>query len=58
MDPNKTLQDMRDLAEELLFGGPSGHKLEDLADLLAEATINLDEWLSKGGFLPDDWEEE
>lgn len=45
MDPNATLVRIRELIND-----------GDSADvLLIEAFNNLDEWLSKGGFLPNDW---
>ena len=46
MDPNAALAKVR----ELIGDG-------DSADvLLVDAFEALDEWLSKGGFLPSDWE--
>lgn len=45
MDPNAALQKVRELIND-----------GDSADvLLVEAFEALDDWLSKGGFLPDDW---
>lgn len=48
MDPNKTLRDLR-LALDLK-PAPSTSRF------LAEQFTALDEWLTKGGFLPTDWE--
>jgi hypothetical protein len=48
MDPNATLEQIRVL---LVFGDN-----EAVADELAELVSSLDEWLSKGGFLPQEWE--
>jgi hypothetical protein len=42
MDPNIALEELREL-----FAGK--------ATAEAAAFQDLDEWLSKGGFLPDDW---
>jgi hypothetical protein len=47
MDPDATLQAIRELVENN-DGSP-----EALA--LAENFRSLDEWLSRGGFLPTDW---
>lgn len=43
MDPNKALENLREALK-------SGEHEES-----AEAAAALDEWLSKGGFLPDAW---
>lgn len=53
MDPNCVLARIR----ELVVASPdtSGDAVEQLADL-QEAFDNLDEWLSKGGYLPADWQ--
>lgn len=50
MDPNTTLADIRESAEVFLSGAN-----DERAVALAEAVIALDEWLTKGGFLPADW---
>ncbi len=56
MDPNETIREMRELAhgisntygdEESLWAGKC----------LAEFFEDLDEWISKGGFLPRDWKQ-
>ncbi len=52
MDPNATLKMLRDLATDILMGG-SDH--EDAAEQIAEAFESLDQWISRNGFLPDDW---
>lgn len=43
MDPNETLKNLRKYASDT--GGEFGEQFEA-----------LDEWLSKGGFLPADWQ--
>ena len=54
MDPNATLEHIRDLAGVLrMYNGNPASKADELVD----AINDLDEWLSKGGFLPDDWQE-
>ena len=52
MDPNATLQQIRSLVT-IYFNG--GKWPEPDATDLAQAIRDLDEWLSKGGFLPDAW---
>lgn len=53
MDPNETLRRIRELSRRILDDGPlNDHVNEELAEL-CEA---LDEWLSRGGFLPKAWE--
>jgi hypothetical protein len=51
MDPDETLRRMRELSQILLSGDMSMWACIELA-VKAEA---LDEWLSRGGNLPADW---
>ena len=61
MDPNKALDDLRKLAFEAKGLAAMEHKNCDIqggtsiAEELAEAFEDLDEWLKKGGFLPETW---
>lgn len=50
MDPNVTLEEIRQLMACVLDG-----EMDDVAEQLAEAFLSLDEWLTKKGFLPDEW---
>lgn len=56
MDPNRTLQDMRD---EIM--NQRDLEINDLdfdaygVDRLMDNFEALDQWLSKGGYLPDSW---
>jgi len=60
MDPNETLkkllriagQVMRDDSEEDIWFSKQQAAIE-----LAEGISDLDEWLAKGGFLPERWSE-
>lgn len=54
MDPNALLAEIRDLTKRSLEL-PTPSNIEDLHVELAEKVEALDEWLSKGGFLPDAW---
>lgn len=53
MDPSETLEELRELVQEA-FDYSSDP--EYVANALAEKFNELDEWLGKGGALPDDWE--
>lgn len=55
MDPNETLHRLRELTNEAIE--ESGAPRTDLAGELGEAFNALDDWLSKGGFLPGAWRE-
>jgi hypothetical protein len=58
MDPNAALARQRQLAQEILRTHYLGEELNRFAVAeLAEVTDNLDEWLRKGGALPDAWED-
>jgi hypothetical protein len=53
MDPNANLEEMREIAKTILSGEEydTGYDAVRLAELV-EA---LDEWITKGGFLPKAW---
>ena len=59
MDPNKTLETARGIVTDILMKGEEDYRdLRDLteeAENLAEQFLALDEWLTKGGFLPGEW---
>lgn len=63
MDPTQALTDIRELATRATVLGdgkrrsPTGNRgqLAEVAPLLAEKVSDLDEWLSKGGFPPEQW---
>jgi hypothetical protein len=62
MDPNENLSEQRRLRQALLDTAP-GMKINlsksplarEYARRLAELSEELDNWLSKGGFLPVQW---
>ena len=56
MDPNEALRLARGVVEK--FHQPDDDSETDLEDLrrLVEAFDALDGWLSRGGFLPEEWE--
>jgi hypothetical protein len=54
MDPNATLAIIRDALRD--FGDATMRDEADAAaDVLVEHVQALDEWLTRGGFLPADW---
>lgn len=55
MDPNATLAALRALADGVLNHTEDGENLTSVAVDLAEHFDALDEWLSRGGFLPAAW---
>lgn len=59
MDPDIVLRRTRELVASILVAyedeGSNGINQDDAADL-AEYVNSLDEWLSKGGFKPKDWQ--
>jgi hypothetical protein len=59
VDPNETLKQTIRLADRVLLNEtPEGEPIEDYEEIayeLAEKIEALDEWLTKGGFLPRRW---
>lgn len=60
MDPNVNLAEQRSIARCLLDMHDSGNvldagEIEENAIMLADLVIALDEWITKGGFLPTTW---
>lgn len=54
MDPNQALKNIREADKKLRCALTFGELNEVVMDLV-EAVSALDGWLSRGGFLPDDW---
>jgi hypothetical protein len=50
MDPNVALAQIRELVEAL-----QQEPDDSLAEALVDLVEGLDDWLSKGGFLPEPW---
>lgn len=56
MDPNSNLAEMRYIADGFVDGDYEEDALKIAkAERLAELVQALDEWLSRGGFLPKPW---
>jgi hypothetical protein len=67
MDPETTLQIMRETVKQFqriyddssqgehATNSGADNALIDLGDTMAEAFSALDEWLSRGGLKPEDW---
>ena len=59
MDPNATLERIRDLQNQLKNGGGNDpDAYGDIALDIAHAVDDLDTWISNGGCLPDAWNQE
>jgi hypothetical protein len=59
MDPNNNLASIREHVQTILgqyYDANSNGIDQDTAAAMAEDFDNLDVWLSKGGFLPLDWQ--
>lgn len=58
MDPEANLKEQRDLRLEIITQIEQGEQSDELTNAvlrLCELNAALDEWLTAGGFLPDDW---
>lgn len=58
MDPNEVLKKARDASSNLMTRLPfekDYNPTDEAASELVNAFEVLDDWLSKGGFLPDGW---
>ena len=55
MDPNATLEQIRELVFRSTSYSPRGLNWDDSAQLV-ELIEALDEWLMTGGFKPEDWQ--
>jgi len=53
MDPNALLRRIRELRRRL--AGADAHNPEDVSELLTNL-LDLDAWITNGGFLPYDWQ--
>lgn len=58
MDPNTALKQMRRLLKDLDRAGDDESEAASIAEDMAVTFQGLDGWLSKGGFLPDEWNDE
>jgi hypothetical protein len=56
MDPNATLARLRHMVESVQGGAYRESEAVANLDELTELVAALDGWLSRGGFLPSDWE--
>ena len=59
MDPNAALKLLRELrysiVQNLDSESPDEDELMEKASEMADAFEGLDQWLTKGGFLPHEW---
>lgn len=58
MDPTVCLTQIKELIKEINYQEIDHNEFSrpiSLIDVLTDLVLDLDEWLSKGGFLPDQW---
>lgn len=57
MDPNATLTELLDRARAVMECESETGDGEEMADLyeMSSLVLHLDEWITKGGFLPQRW---
>jgi hypothetical protein len=55
MDPNTTLANIRAIITDIDRAATSG-VIIDLADELVWMVKDLDQWITRGGFLPAEWD--
>ncbi len=56
MDPTKLLEDLLKWAHKVTFGDTRDFRdARENIDEAAEIVLSLDEWLTDGGFLPEQW---
>ncbi|CAB4131449.1 hypothetical protein UFOVP276_204 [uncultured Caudovirales phage] len=57
MDPNETLNQLRESVKDWYANTLPVNSVEAIAELgrVIELVQAMDDWLSKGGFLPNDW---
>lgn len=55
MDPNTTLSRLRELLSQWEEWGTLELDAESSMDEATELFLALDDWLSQGGFRPNDW---
>lgn len=57
MDPNVTLETIRDIARQWREGAIDGRTMDDRTKVaeMVDAFTALDNWLTRGGFQPDEW---
>lgn len=55
MDPDENLREQVEIAKDILLPDLSDMELEEKAVRLAELVVALDEWIRKGGFIPEAW---
>lgn len=55
MDPNAALADLRSALTDWQHTENGTEAEADAVDVIVDRFRNLDEWLTRGGFLPADW---
>ena len=55
MDPNEALRRIREIVEKTYDKEMSSASVEEMFNDLVDHFEALDDWLTKGGFLPNAW---
>lgn len=55
MDPDANLEELRELVDRLVVNNEEGYMDSGDCERALELVRALDEWLSKGGALPEAW---
>jgi len=56
MDPDEVLKELRELAQKILLPYGPYPDIQD-CEMFATQFKHLDTWLTRGGFLPADWQD-
>lgn len=56
MDPDTNLEEQLELSQEIVDSQETGFNHHEQSWRLAELVLALDEWVKKGGFLPQQWQ--
>jgi len=57
MDPDTNLREQLQLAKKIMRHVDKGKPIDlDDVDRLADLVVSLDDWITRGGFLPQRWE--
>jgi len=54
VDPDACLAEIRELAKSIMNSNLIHQRIKEASDLAVRVEA-LDEWMSTGGFLPEDW---
>jgi hypothetical protein len=56
MDPNECLRELIWLCKSIQDDEHPWFSKDDTTERVADLVVSLDEWIAKGGFLPERWQ--